>query len=420
MSSDITLRPQYGRRFQCAGGACEDTCCHGWSIPVDKQTYEKYQLLPAGSIRSVVDTHVSTVPSASTDTLYATIKLTSEKECPFLTAERLCGLQKEHGNDYLSATCSIYPRVLNQVEGQLEVSLYLSCPEAARSVLLDSSFENPDSAVLSPHYRTDQFSRLAQNGEGTPHKPFRYFMQVRSCLVALLRDRNRPLWQRLFLIGMLSKQLDEVSSPEMEDKVPVILKAYHQIIAIGSLRSELAKLPSNPSAQLDIVLRMADLANRSGVSGKRFKECFQDFIDGIGYTSESTPAQDLERYMKAGNTYCGPFLDRHPFVLENYLLNYIFRTLFPFGREASTHFSPKTVFREYIMMASQYVLVHGLLIGISGHLGLSFDEDVVVKTIQAFSKTVEHSPSYQEQILALMEDRRLADMNGIAAILPRF
>ena len=37
------LVPEYYKQFQCIGGACEDTCCAGWNITVDKPTYQKYK-----------------------------------------------------------------------------------------------------------------------------------------------------------------------------------------------------------------------------------------------------------------------------------------------------------------------------------------------------------------------------------------
>lgn len=31
------LVPEYLDEFSCIGGACEDTCCAGWNITVDKK-----------------------------------------------------------------------------------------------------------------------------------------------------------------------------------------------------------------------------------------------------------------------------------------------------------------------------------------------------------------------------------------------
>ena len=39
----IRRAPSYLKNFKCIGGACEDTCCAGWSIEVDEGTYKKYK-----------------------------------------------------------------------------------------------------------------------------------------------------------------------------------------------------------------------------------------------------------------------------------------------------------------------------------------------------------------------------------------
>ena len=38
-----TIQPRYGSAFHCIGGECEDSCCDGMSVLVDKTTYEMYQ-----------------------------------------------------------------------------------------------------------------------------------------------------------------------------------------------------------------------------------------------------------------------------------------------------------------------------------------------------------------------------------------
>ena len=35
--------PKYMLTFKCIGSACTDTCCAGWDINIDEDTYEKYK-----------------------------------------------------------------------------------------------------------------------------------------------------------------------------------------------------------------------------------------------------------------------------------------------------------------------------------------------------------------------------------------
>jgi lysine-N-methylase len=422
----LGVRPHYGSVFRCIGGGCEDSCCHGMSVLIDKKTYERYQAFPEEGLGSLVAQYVSIntdsaqVPLAATtsqagDSLYARIKPKSSGVCPFLSAERLCGVQKEYGAELLSATCSTYPRALNQVESELEVSLYLSCPQAARQVLLDAGsmgVVGDASAAL----RVDQVSRLV-SGSGPFNKPYRYFWEIRDLVIAMIRDRARPVWQRIFLLGMLCQRLDEVRGEEQDEVVPGVLKTYGEIVSFGGLRDKLERVYGQPAVQLDVVLRLIDQRIRAGSPGERFLECFEAFQRGIGYSPESTAANDLRRYVEAEERYCRPFFERHPHILENYLQNYVFRTLFPFGREESAHSTQQSIFDEYMLLMMQYVLVYGLLVGVAGDAREGFGEDHVVKVIQSFAKAVEHSPGFLREMNSFVERRGLGNPQGMAMLL---
>ena len=407
----------YGNAFRCIGGACEDTCCHGMTVPVDKTTYVKLQRLPAGQMLELAKEHIRVNLASGTENLYATLGTTATGDCVFLAPDRLCGIQKEHGAGLLSATCSIYPRVLNRVNGRLEASLYLSCPEAARRVLLEPRFLQSTEPIAANPYRTDQFSVLAENGPRSLYKPYGYFAEVRSVVVSLIRDCSRPMWQRLFLVGMLCKQLDTTTSAMQDVTVPGIVNAFRMIVEAGSMRQELDEVPLQTPVHMDLALRLGDLCIRGGFTGERFQECFRLFTQGIGYSPQSTPASDLQHYQKAEVDFCRPLLEAHPWLMENYLLNYVRRTLFPFGRAASAHFEPQGILGEFLLMATQYAMLNGLMTGMAGSLQESFNTEHVVKLVQSFSKSVEHSPRYLRQLREFITERNFADDQGIAALV---
>ena len=37
------LVPKFVDRFSCIGSACEDTCCSGWQVTIDKKTFNAYK-----------------------------------------------------------------------------------------------------------------------------------------------------------------------------------------------------------------------------------------------------------------------------------------------------------------------------------------------------------------------------------------
>ena len=82
------IQPFYGSAFHCIGTECEDSCCHGMSVLVDKKTYEGYQAFPEEKLGALVKQYVSILPVGATDSLYAKIQPDASGRCPFLSAER--------------------------------------------------------------------------------------------------------------------------------------------------------------------------------------------------------------------------------------------------------------------------------------------------------------------------------------------
>ena len=164
--------PTYAAAFRCIGASCEGHCCGEWNIPVDRNTYERYRQFPREKLGSLVSQFVILNRRGQPEGLFATINLqTTSGLCPFFGEDYLCRIQKEYGPQLLASTCSIYPRSLSQVAGKLEASLSLSCPEAARNVLLDPDFMQIKGNLLSGDFRTDNIFRLASDQSGALQKP---------------------------------------------------------------------------------------------------------------------------------------------------------------------------------------------------------------------------------------------------------
>jgi lysine-N-methylase len=431
--ADGINRPTYAAAFRCIGASCEDTCCRGWAIPLDKATYNQYQKFPPGKLGSVVSQYVSinATPGApdavfarilptSPPTSPVTFPVTSSGACPFFTTDNLCAVQKEYGPGLLSATCSAYPRALNLVEGVLEGALTLSCPEAARNVLLVPDSTDAAGNLSSGEFRTDTALRLGRNGSSATYKPYRHFHAIRSLLIDIVKHRSRPLWQRLVLIGSLCKSLDHVTAEYEDKEVPAILADHRQTLQqLGhdSLRASLQAIPVQPGLKLGVVLKLTDARVQDKESGSRFMDVFWSFIEGIGSGTDTAGKDDVQRYLLAKQTYHDPFFAKSPFILENYLVNYIFQNLFPFGHEATSRFKPRSIFEEYILLATQFAWVDTLLVGVAGHYREAFGEEHVVKVVQSFSRAVEHNPYISTSINEFMAHLQMDNLEGMAVML---
>ncbi|MGA2887467.1 MAG: flagellin lysine-N-methylase [Terracidiphilus sp.] len=410
MPQTSPIHAAYAQSFRCIGSTCEDTCCQGWNVPIDQAAYEKYQTLPATPLRTLMDTNILAMPEGAKPAGFAKIMMNGQNQCPLLTADRLCGIQTELGEGYLSHACATYPRTINSIGGIEETALALSCPEAARLVLLTPDLPMPDSPAMEE-------PRTELTATGGTSSLQGWFPAIRQVVLALIRNRAYPLWQRLFLLSIFCRRLDTIASGELKRSVPAFLADFEATVATGALRTAMETLPLDRAGQLDVVLRLAGmLLHRSNVR-PRFVECVQAFTAGIGNGPGATLDSLTAHYAQAHDRYYAPFFDQHTHILENYLINTILRLRFPFGLEGARARTPLSMARECSLLTAQFTLMKGYLIGVAGFHREAFSSAHVVHTVQATSKHFEHHPEFLDLAYELLVESRMDGARGMAILL---
>lgn len=415
------IRPKYADSFRCIGSDCEDTCCQGWTVPIDRATWEKYQSLPESPLRvlplrvliaaNVVRDAECANTEAESEAAFAKIRMNGANQCPMLTEEHLCRIQAELGEDLLSHACATYPRIVHSLGGVEEKALSLSCPEAARLVLLtpnllaDAEYSEPAGGVSA--------SPAAEAATALPP----HFWPIRAVVLKLVANRLYPLWQRLFLMDILCRRLDSITRGELKRSVPGFLADFEATVASGALRPGMDALSMDRAAQLDAVLRLAGLMLHKSNIRPRFVECIQAFTAGIGNGPGATLESLAAHYSFAHDRYYAPFMDRHPHIMENFLVNTILRCQFPYGKDGMRAGAQLDKAREFSLLAAQFALMRGLLTGVAGHHGPAFSAAHIVHTVQAASKHFEHHPEFLSMAHALLMESRIDGPRGLAILL---
>ncbi|MGA2812030.1 MAG: flagellin lysine-N-methylase [Candidatus Acidiferrum sp.] len=415
------ILPTYTERFRCIGPACEDTCCQGWGVSVDKAAWEKYQILPASPLRKLLDANIlltAKPEDGSEPPSFATIRMTASNRCSLLSEGGLCRIQPEYGEAYLPHTCATYPRIVHSIGNIEEKALTLSCPEAARLVLLNRELLDPSSPAI-----TEPPDTPLPRQPGEPHAVAQaralrpWFWSIREAVLTLVGNRDYPLWQRLFLLGVLCRRLDFVAKGCLDRPIKAVLRDFAATVASGALRAAMDHLPLNPARQLDVVLSLAGrLLHRSNIH-PRFAQCVQAFTAGIGNSPAATLESLTTQYAEAHDRFYAPFFDRNPHILENYLINTIFRCQFPFGCEGTQPVTTPSMPSEHTRLIAQFTLMKGLLIGVAGFHREGFCAEHVVHTIQSASKHFEHHAKFLEQAHALLAQRQMNGTLGLAFLL---
>jgi len=404
------LIPTYAGTFTCIGERCEDTCCVDWDIPLDKSVYERYVRFAEQDLAFDILNFVRKTPDKGNDKQFAILNRIDGGSCPCFGADRKCRIQKQHGASALPSACSIYPRSFSEVNGRLEGALSLSCPEAARHVLLRPDIFSEASDLFSEFFKTD--NRYLVRSRGALDS---FFIRIRSIVLETLQDRSRPIWQRLLLLASFCSRLDVVTSLGTEHTERT-LNQYSGMIGLGSSQ-ELSLLRPDLASRLEFAIHFGDARRRSPDCGQRFRDLFTGFVEGIGAPHGSNPQSTLLRFKEAHRDYLLPLLESYPYIAENYLVNYVYQHLLPFGRTGSESFIMHSMYEEMVLMITHFSWLMTLLAGVAGRYKHDFSQAHIITAAQALTRAVEHSPQTGEELLAYVRAKHLDGLDGLAKLL---
>ena len=382
-----SLQANFYSAFRCIGDACEDTCCHGWGISVDKATYTRYQEVTDIELHPKLQQLV-TIKNTNSDSAYAAIQLDGDR-CPFLD-EGLCIIQKRLGEDYLCHTCATYPRIQNSVEGHIENSLELSCPEAARLTLKDErplDFGQPLSGV-------------------------------RGLVLSLLQNRNYPVSKRLVLVGHVCDKWAELES---EPDKQQFLGGFALAVNCGLYDAHLQSLTADPAKQLMLALDLMVARVQLDYTLPHYLELYRDFVDGLELKAGANAEVFGARYQAAYETYYAPFMTKHQHMLEHYLVSYAFKTMFPLGLPPVNKLlnlpNPAgTPVAQYMLIASYFAISKAVMIGLAAKHKGDFSTAHVVRSIHSISRTLEHCASYPRRVLEILASKGIRNSSGMAVL----
>ena len=413
------MQPRHYETFRCIGADCEDTCCDGWGVNIDRATYDKYERNPELS-QSLIQLVVIN-PQNSDDDEYASFKL-SETRCPCLS-QGLCSIQSKYGEDFLSDVCAIYPRIMNRVGDALERSLDLSCPEAARIVLLDPHpmellpAAGPVAGFRIGPSRVPGIPNASYEGKTYPH-----FFAVRDLIVIILRERTYPLWKRLVIIGHLCDKLSEMAGLQNDRDIPALLHGYLHAIRSKQFDELLSKFRVQPSAQVVTVLELVVNRITSDFTGRRFLDCYQDFMQGLQWTPESNLQDITRRYTDAWASYYVPFFDQNQSLMEQYFAAYVYGNLVPLGRlemnrRSGLHGAVNSISIQCMLMMTYYAIIRTVLIGMASHHRSAFTMDHVIKAIQSSTKAFQHNTLFPARAIEILTRNGLKSGASMAVLV---
>lgn len=405
----VVLIPEYIEKFNCIGPECEDSCCIGWRVNLDKKTYQNYKKNNDSELKPIFKSMVRRSHNNKDDSAYGRIEMDEKEACPFLDDRKLCKIQIRLGEKGLSDTCSLYPRTVNMIDGKHERNATISCPEIARLALLNpkgisfKQIEEDEDLRILVHSKLDTEGHLLYN------KSERYFWDIRLFSMSLLQDRDYTIAERLILLGIVNKRIEGLSEEKITNDIPKILESLGKMINMGSFKEELNKVPSKVELQIKILETMINKRLVVGSLNQRYVECLNETLEGLEKKEDQGMENIIKKYEETYINYLQPYLEEKEYILENFLVNEYFRLMMPFG-------GFKSIWDSYIFLSVLYGMIKLHLIGMAGyHKGLN--DQLVIKLMQSFSKVILHNSEYIHSIINVIKENELDTLAYMAILV---
>lgn len=363
-------------QFSCINSQCEDTCCGNWAVFVDKKSYERYESLDQEKSSNLLQFIEKNDPPTS-ESSYATIKLTSDGICSFLTEEKLCKIHMEYGFYTLCETCKIYPKTTKKINNEYYQTAYLSCPEMARIVLLT---QIPFEWNVSVHENPSDFHLIDEVSINR-----NYMKKTHENIQSIFKQKQFSLSQRIWFIGIFISNL-YVAIKEKKGTNKAITLAQKQVKKYIN-RKPHNDIETKMSFLLQEILKIenfltGELMNKD-ITIQRFKECFILFKEGMKMIeNENIDIKTfIHAYRQNHQTSYHQFFTEHMYILENYCSYYFQHELFPYNI--------KDLSKQYLLFVIEFSILKLFLVGISASSS-GLNKNIVIQLFQTYSKLFKH------------------------------
>lgn len=405
MEENIKMRyPSYFKEFKCIGGKCEDNCCGGWKINIDKNTFNQYKNIKDKNMNKFIVKNISMNDNCKNPKVnYGHIKLNSDNKCPFLGKDGHCIIQCNLGEEYLSNVCTTFPRIINKIDDYYEISLDVSCIEAARILLLkEEGIEFEEGVTTLGKYALTV--DIDTNSPEINDTNYKYVKEIRAVSIKIIRNRNYELSERLYMLGSFLEAMRKELCYNYNNVIQFI-NSYN----IRSFCNEFKRNKENYLLQLSFYKEMLEKLNelKNGKS-EHFRSITNEIISGFRFNDGKSLMEKSELYLEAYNRCEENVLKKYNYIFENYLVNYMFKDLFPFSEN-------DVIMDGYIMMLVRFSYIRFYIVGQYIYNG-EISKEKVIKIIQTLSKEIEHDEIYLKSVLVYLKKYEL-DNNRFARIL---
>ena len=374
----LLIIPEYYKRFTCIADKCKDSCCVGWEIDIDEETYEYYKEVE-GEFGERLRNNISV---GQEDISFI---LKKGDRCPFLNEKNLCDIYTELGDTSLCEVCMEYPRFTTEYGDIREKCLGLSCEAAGELIFekespiqfevveIPEEFECEEDIEPYEEWREDH-----DEGDEEYSEEFYFDLikKARDHAIYILQYRGLPLRNRISIFLLFSKEIQEVME---HDEIEIILEKIEAFQNLEQWSEDLEKREIFSEERLHQGFRKRmEIFSRMEILDEEWRGYYGRLIEN--FSGNGVKSEQYLDYLRSFDAYYSTRGYEYEHLMVYFTFRYFMKSVY------DKDFLGKAKFA-----VAGYLLVHDMDVLRYRENAGAFTKADRVDVARIFSKEVEHS-----------------------------
>ena len=383
-----TRFPDYFKKFKCIASECEDTCCAGWEIVIDDETYSYYN-----SVKGKFGERLKNEIILDEDE--ENIFVLKGNRCSFLNKDNMCDIYRELGEEYLCYTCKEYPRFTEEFGSLREIGLSLSCPEAARIIL-----RSPEAT----RFEITEDDDMVNVYNDISYDIFIQILTSRKVIMNIIQNRSIKLNNRISIILSFAQEIQKKIDENKIKEIEHVRKKYSDDNFLKTYINKLNKFKNQNEIKYDIIHTYfniyKDIDHINDLCPKILNETIRYFY-GNGF--------NCDFYVEKHEKFTSYYRDKE-YEYEHLVVYFIFR------------YFMKGVYDYDVLAKVKLAIVSMIIIKELDIVrwiknGNEFDFDDQIDLVKMYSKDIEHSEENLELLYEIFETNEVFNLKNLLVVI---
>ncbi len=375
-------------------------CCKGWRVDLSKNCYDR---LHKAMIQDHSEEYINdfmTIDKADDEVYYAHVLFKNDGNCGALDEDSLCSLHKQYGMETLGDTCKGYPRLVTLTPFGKELAITFSCPHAA-DLLRDKQKiflqKNPENFYFD---NGDAYQGIMGEKFFKTHPLNKFYFVIEEHLLEIIQTGLLSIDERLCLLGLTVKKLDELTEPQNND-IDDLIHLNQRLIMTSEFKDQIKSLKPAVNHQVLFLKEFVNYRLQS-IKNQDLKDILMDVSKVLHFDKGDEQLNlSIDTYLQTYEQYYLPNKNELEHIYENFFVYFVLRK----------NFAKYGLRNAYFLTVYFYTLIRLMAIGLALIEEKPVDEDILIRSIWVIEKAIGHSFNFYKKIIDFMNAN---EMNSIS------